>query len=342
MHNTVIVTGGAGFIGSALVRSLLRHTDMRVVTLDALTYAGSLENLREAQGNPRHTFVRADIRDGAAVAEAFRSFTPRGIIHLAAESHVDNSISGPDAFVQTNILGTYTLLQATRAYLESFPEGDRGRFRFHHVSTDEVYGTLGETGYFTESTPFAPNSPYSSTKAASDHLVRAWHHTYGINTVVTNCSNNYGPYQFPEKLIPVILLNALAGRPLPVYGNGKNVRDWLYVDDHAAAITLAFEKGRAGETYNVGCKNDVTNMHVVNTICALLDELAPRKGERYSELIAFVKDRAGHDFRYAVDASKIRTELGWEPSAPFETHLRTTVKWYLENLDWCEKVKKPK
>jgi dTDP-glucose 4,6-dehydratase len=337
MSNTVLVTGGAGFIGSALVRHLLHCTDYRVVTVDALTYSGSLLNLREVEGHPRHAFAHVDIRDEGALAAVFEAHAPRGVIHLAAESHVDNSIKGPRAFVETNVMGTFHLLQcardaAQRAKVEGRP------FRFHHVSTDEVFGSLGPTGSFSEDSPYAPNSPYSATKAGSDHLVRAWHHTYGLDTVVTNCSNNYGPYQYPEKLIPVVILSALAGKPIPVYGNGLQVRDWLYVDDHCAALLAAFERGRPGETYNIGCANDVPNLTVINAICALLDELAPKTGKTHASLITSVADRPGHDVRYAVDASRIQRELGWAPAAPFEKHLRSTVEWYLANLDWCDRV----
>jgi dTDP-glucose 4,6-dehydratase len=337
MAQTLLITGGAGFIGSALVRHLLRKSEYAVVNVDALTYAGSLRNLREIEGHARHTFVQADIRDEGAMHAVFKAHAPCGVIHLAAESHVDKSIAGPGAFIETNILGTYALLQAARAHAESL-KATGGTLRFHHVSTDEVFGALGPTGAFSEETPYAPNSPYSASKAGSDHLVRAWHHTYGLDTVVTNCSNNYGPYQFPEKLIPVVILSALAGKPIPVYGNGLQVRDWLYVDDHCTAILAAFERGRSGETYNVGCANDVTNLTVVSALCALLDEMAPRSGKSYADLITSVTDRPGHDVRYAVEAGKIRRELGWAPSAPFETHLRTTVRWYLDNLAWCEDV----
>jgi dTDP-glucose 4,6-dehydratase len=337
MTKTLLVTGGAGFIGSALARYLISKTDYNVINIDALTYAGSLLNLREVEGNSRHTFVNADICNEDAMRSVFHKHNPQGIIHLAAESHVDNSISGPRAFVDTNIIGTYVLLQAAREHAQATKEKGQ-TFRFHHVSTDEVFGALGPTGAFSEETAYAPNSPYSATKAASDHLVRAWHHTYGLNTVVTNCSNNYGPYQFPEKLIPVVILKALAGQPIPIYGNGMQVRDWLFVDDHCSAIVAAYERGRPGETYNVGCANDVPNLTVVNAICKLLDEMAPKPGQKYSALITSVADRPGHDVRYAVEAGKIQRELGWKPEAPFETHLRSTVRWYLDNLAWCEAV----
>ena len=335
--STLLVTGGAGFIGSALVRKLLRETDHTVVNVDKLTYAGNLESLDGAGDHPRHRFARVDVADAAALRALFEEHRPDGVVHLAAESHVDRSIDGPGAFIHTNVVGTFTLLQEALRHWRALPPG--APFRFLHVSTDEVYGSLGDSGAFTETTPYAPNSPYSASKAASDHLVRAWHHTYGLPVVTTNCSNNYGPYQFPEKLIPLTILNALAGRPLPVYGRGENVRDWLFVDDHCDAILAALARGRPGETYNVGGGAERRNVDVVRAICALVDELAPDAaiGPR-ERLITFVADRPGHDLRYAIDASKIRAALGWAPSAPFEARLRETVAWYLANGAWCARV----
>ena len=327
----ILVTGGAGFIGSALCRHLIHDTQHEVVNFDKLTYAANLESLKSIESNPRYRFVKADICDRAAVDAAFREHKPDGVIHLAAESHVDRSIDGPGEFIKTNVVGTYTLLDVANAYVRDGKSG----FRFHHVSTDEVYGSLGDTGLFTEETAYAPNSPYSASKASSDHLARAWHHTFHLPVVTTNCSNNYGPFQFPEKLIPLVLLRGLAGQELPVYGKGDNVRDWLYVDDHARALALVFEKGGDGEKYNVGGHNEVTNLTVVETICSLLDELAPKK-TKHRELIRFVQDRPGHDKRYAIDASKIERELGWKPRETFETGLKSTVKWYLENRWWWE------
>jgi dTDP-glucose 4,6-dehydratase len=335
--STVLVTGGAGFIGSALVRKLVRETGHAVVNVDKLTYAGNLESLPDVASSPRYAFERVDVADAAAVRRVFAEYAPDGVIHLAAESHVDRSIDGPAAFVETNVVGTFTLLDEALRYARA-RRGGAADFRFLHVSTDEVYGSLGADGRFTESTPYAPNSPYSATKAASDHLVRAWHHTYGLHAVTTNCSNNYGPYQFPEKLIPLMIQRALAGQPLPVYGRGENVRDWLYVDDHADALVAAFERGRPGETYNVGGHNEVRNIDVVHRVCALLDELAPDPAGPYARLVAFVADRPGHDARYAVDASKIQRELGWAPKETFDTGLRKTVAWYLANAAWRERV----
>ncbi len=329
----ILVTGGAGFIGSALCRHLISDTAHEVVNLDKLTYAANLDSLKSLDGNPRYRFVKADICDRAAVDAVFREHKPDGIIHLAAESHVDRSIDGPGEFIKTNIVGTYTLLDIANAYVR---DGHKS-FRFHHVSTDEVYGSLGDTGEFTEETPYAPNSPYSASKASSDHLARAWHHTFHLPVVMTNCSNNYGPFQFPEKLIPLVLLRGLEGKELPVYGKGDNVRDWLYVDDHARALALVFEKGVDGEKYNVGGHNEVANIKVVETICALLDELAP-KAFKHRDLIRFVQDRPGHDKRYAIDASKIERELGWKPRETFETGLKATVAWYLENRWWWEAI----
>jgi dTDP-glucose 4,6-dehydratase len=357
----ILVTGGAGFIGSALIRHLLNDTEHQVLNLDKLTYAGNLESLASVADNPRYQFLQADIVDQAAVSAALAQFQPDAIMHLAAESHVDRSIDGPAAFIQTNIVGTYSLLEATRAYWSGLPEARKQAFRFHHISTDEVYGDLhGVDDLFTESTPYAPSSPYSASKAASDHLVRAWQRTYGLPVLLTNCSNNYGPYHFPEKLIPLVILNALDGKPLPVYGNGQQVRDWLYVEDHARALLKVVSEGQVGETYNVGGHNEQKNLHVVESICALLDELAPRQGDRgaaavpsgslhsphpcgsqagsYNELITFVQDRPGHDQRYAIDAGKIERELGWKPEETFASGLRKTVSWYLANLDWCRRV----
>jgi dTDP-glucose 4,6-dehydratase len=335
--STLLVTGGAGFIGSALVRKLVRETDHTVVNVDKLTYAGNLESLGEVEASPRYHFEQADIADAARVRALFARYRPAGVLHLAAESHVDRSIDGPGEFVQTNVVGTFTLLQESLRHWREASAGGDG-FRFLHVSTDEVFGSLGAAGYFTEETPYAPNSPYSASKAASDHLVRAWHHTYGLPTVTTNCSNNYGPYQFPEKLIPLVIQRALAGEPLPVYGRGENVRDWLYVDDHADALVAAFERGRAGETYNVGGHNEQRNLDVVHALCALLDELAPDPAGPHARLITFVTDRPGHDARYAIDASKTARELGWAPKETFESGLRKTVAWYLANRRWCERV----
>ncbi len=336
---SLFVTGGAGFIGSALVRLLIAESDWRIVNIDKLTYAGNLESLAVLADNHRHVFSHTDIRDRAALDRLFAEHRPAGVIHLAAESHVDRSIHGPADFIETNIVGTYTLLEATRAYWSGLPSESKSGFRFHHVSTDEVYGSLDAEGLFTESTPYRPNSPYSASKAASDHLVRAWRHTYGLPVLITNCSNNYGPCQFPEKLIPLVILHALAGQPLPIYGKGDNVRDWLYVDDHARALRLVFERGVPGETYNIGGHNEKTNLEVVDALCALLDELQPRTdGHAYREQKTFVADRPGHDRRYAIDAAKIERELGWTPAESFETGLRKTVAWYLANPGWIEHV----
>ncbi|RMV42237.1 dTDP-glucose 4,6-dehydratase [Pseudomonas syringae pv. maculicola] len=338
----ILVTGGAGFIGSALIRHLINNTEHDVLNFDKLTYAGNLESLQSIASNTRYEFVQADICDQAKVSAVLERFTPQAIMHLAAESHVDRSIDGPAEFMQTNIVGTYSLLEATRAYWLKLPDVERQAFRFHHISTDEVYGDLhGVDDLFTENTPYAPSSPYSASKAASDHLVRAWHRTYGLPVVVTNCSNNYGPFHFPEKLIPLVILNALAGKPLPVYGNGLQVRDWLYVEDHARALLKVVTEGDVGETYNIGGHNEQKNIDVVRGICSLLDELAPQHPDgvqHYSDLITYVVDRPGHDQRYAIDASKIDNELGWTPEETFESGLRKTVQWYLDNLDWCRRV----
>ena len=331
----VLVTGGAGFIGSALVRHLIAHSPHHVHVLDKLTYAGTLTSLAPVSADPRYGFTRADICDAAAVAKIFASFYPDIVVHLAAESHVDRSIDGPQAFIETNLVGTYTLLQAARHHWDGLTGGRRERFRFHHVSTDEVFGALGDEGLFTETTPYDPRSPYSASKAGSDHLVQAWWHTYGLPITMTNCSNNYGPYHFPEKLIPLMILKALAGEALPVYGRGTNVRDWLFVDDHARAIQMVFERAPTGQTYNVGGNAERRNIDVVTGLCALLDQIKPRAdGKSYAEQISFVADRPGHDFRYAIDASKIREELGWTPQQTFETGLKATVDWYLAHEDW--------
>ncbi|WP_068827478.1 dTDP-glucose 4,6-dehydratase [Pseudomonas sp. BMS12] len=338
----ILITGGAGFIGSALVRHLLQDTTHEVLNLDKLTYAGNLESLASIESHPRYQFLQADIADSQAVSLALAQFQPDAIMHLAAESHVDRSIDGPAAFIQTNIVGTYALLEATRAYWMSLTPERKQAFRFHHISTDEVYGDLhGVNDRFTETTPYAPSSPYSASKAASDHLVRAWQRTYGLPVLITNCSNNYGPYHFPEKLIPLVILNALEGKPLPVYGDGLQVRDWLFVEDHARALFKVVSEGKIGETYNIGGHNEQKNIEVVRAICALLEELAPRKPTglaRYEDLITFVKDRPGHDQRYAIDAGKIERELGWLPQETFASGLRKTVQWYLDNLEWCRHV----
>ncbi|MCG5238973.1 dTDP-glucose 4,6-dehydratase [Azospirillum doebereinerae] len=333
----ILVTGGAGFIGSAVVRQLLAETDLRVVNLDKLTYAANLASLPGAGDNPRYAFEQVDICDGEALRRVFARHQPDAVMHLAAESHVDRSIDGPGEFIQTNIVGTYRLLEAARGHWSALPDDRKAGFRFHHISTDEVFGSLGAEGFFTETTAYSPNSPYSASKASSDHMVRAWHETYGLPVVLTNCSNNYGPYHFPEKLIPLVILKGLAGQPLPVYGAGDNVRDWLYVEDHARALRLVVEKGRVGESYNIGGHNERTNLEVVRGICALLDEMAPA-GAPHDRLITFVADRPGHDKRYAIDADKIERELGWRPQETFETGLRKTVAWYLANRPWWEAV----
>ena len=334
----ILVTGGAGFIGSALIRHLIAETTHTVVNVDKLTYASSPEALASAKDDPRFRLEQVDIADAATLAQIFSQHQPDAVMHLAAESHVDRSIDGPSEFIQTNIVGTFRLLETALAYYQALTDARKQAFRFHHVSTDEVYGSLGPTGLFTETTPYAPNSPYSASKAASDHLVRAWHHTYGLPVVVTNCSNNYGPYQFPEKLIPLMILNALDGKPLPVYGKGDNVRDWLYVEDHVRALMLVLERGRLGEEYNVGGNNEKKNIEVVREICSLLDELRPSVRDRHETLITYVQDRPGHDQRYAIDAGKLRRELGWMPRENFSTGLRKTVHWYLKNREWCSLV----
>ena len=335
MTKRILVTGGAGFIGSALVRHLIRNTQHEVLVFDKLTYAGTLTSLEPVSDNPRYRFVQADICDAEAVAKAMRDFDPDIVAHLAAESHVDRSIDGPKDFIETNIVGTYVLLQAARTHYDALNDDRRRHFRFHHVSTDEVFGSLGDEGFFTEETPYDPRSPYSASKAGSDHLVRAWWHTYGLPVTVTNCSNNYGPYHFPEKLIPLMIVKALAGEPLPVYGRGENVRDWLFVEDHARAIHTVFEKAEPGSTYNVGGHAERRNIDVVNGLCSILDHIKPRAEKAsYTKQIAYVTDRPGHDFRYAIDSSKLEKDLGWKPQESFETGLEKTVRWYLENERW--------
>ncbi|HEY6093524.1 MAG TPA: dTDP-glucose 4,6-dehydratase [Gallionellaceae bacterium] len=333
----ILITGGAGFIGSAVVRQFIHETDATVINVDKLTYAGNLQSLSSVASNPRYLFEHVDICNAVEVARLFREHQPDAVMHLAAESHVDRSITGPATFIQTNIVGTYTLLEAARNYWSALDLSRKQAFRFHHISTDEVYGSLGETGFFTEDTAYQPNSPYSASKASSDHLVRAWHHTYGLPVVTTNCSNNYGPYHFPEKLIPLMILNAVDGKALPIYGKGDNIRDWLYVDDHARALRLVLARGKVGEVYNIGGWNEKTNLEVVHAICTILDELHPQ-GAPHARLITYVQDRPGHDHRYAIDASKIARELGWKPMETFESGLRKTVEWYLNSPDWVDNV----
>ena len=333
------MTGGAGFIGSALARNLISDTDHEVLVFDKLTYAGVKESLEPVANSSRFQFVQGDICDGEAVGSLLQDYRPDVVAHLAAESHVDRSIDGPGEFIQTNLVGTFVMLQRALDYWRTLDDERKSAFRFHHISTDEVFGSLGDEGYFTEETPYDPRSPYSASKAGSDHLVRAWGHTYGLPVLVTNCSNNYGPYHFPEKLIPLIIIRALAGEPLPVYGDGSNVRDWLFVEDHARALRMVFEKGKPGETYNVGGNAERRNIEVVNAICAALDRLNPRAdGVGYADQISFVKDRPGHDHRYAIDASKIRDEIGWEPQVTFEDGIERTVRWYLDRRDWWEPI----
>lgn len=347
MAKRIIVTGGAGFIGSALIRMLIKETDAEVLNLDKLTYAGNLSSLKEVADSPRYHFSKTDICDRPAVGKVFADFKPDAIMHLAAESHVDRSIDGPLEFVRTNVLGTAALLDAALEYWRALPAERKPAFRFQHISTDEVYGQLGKTGFFTEHTPYDPRSPYSASKASSDHMVKAWFHTYGLPTLITNCSNNYGPYHFPEKLIPLVILNALDGKPLPIYGKGENIRDWLYVEDHARALRCVLEKGVPGETYNVGGHNERTNLQVVTAICEALDAL---KSDRlaalgvpsFKSLITFVKDRPGHDLRYAIDPTKLEAELGWRPQESFDTGIRKTVHWYLENDWWWRPIREQK
>ena len=338
----ILVTGGAGFIGSAVVRHIIEQTADAVVVVDKLTYAGNLASLAPVAGSERFAFEQVDICDSAALTRIFNEYQPDAVMHLAAESHVDRSIDGPAAFIETNIVGTYTLLEAARAWWNGLAEEKKSAFRFHHISTDEVYGDLHSADdFFTETTPYAPSSPYSASKASSDHLVRAWLRTYGLPTLITNCSNNYGPYHFPEKLIPLMILNALAGKPLPVYGNGQQIRDWLYVEDHARALYQVVTEGAVGETYNIGGHNERKNLDVVETLCALLEELVPHKPQgvaHYRDLITYVADRPGHDLRYAIDAAKIERELGWVPQETFESGMRKTVQWYLANETWWKQV----
>lgn len=341
----IFVTGGAGFIGSAVIRQLINKTDITVINVDALTYAGNLESLDSVSKHPRYYFEHADIRDREAMEIIFQEYQPNAIMHLAAESHVDRSIDGPAEFIETNIIGTYNLLEVARQYWQkcgqSPTSNDEKNFIFHHISTDEVFGSLGEEGLFIESSSYQPNSPYSASKASSDHLVRAWHHTYGLPIVITNCSNNYGPYQFPEKLIPLMILNAISGKALPIYGKGDQIRDWLYVEDHARALVKVVQDGVDGETYNIGGHNEKTNLEVVKTLCSILDELVPDHPgeiERYEELITYVEDRPGHDMRYAIDASKIDRELDWHPVETFETGIKKTVEWYLNHKTWWQQI----
>jgi dTDP-glucose 4,6-dehydratase len=335
-----MITGGAGFIGSAVVRHLIETTAHEVCVVDKLTYAGNLDNLTSVAGDPRYQFKQADICDARAMRQICESFRPDTIMHLAAESHVDRSIDGPGAFIETNVVGTYVLLQCAREHWQKLSLTEQARFRFHHVSTDEVFGSLGQDGLFQETSPYQPNSPYSASKAASDHLARAWHHTFGMPVVVSNCSNNYGPYHFPEKLIPLAILNALEGKPIPVYGDGGNVRDWLYVEDHARALLQIALRGRPGESYNVGGACETTNLDVARRICRLMDKMAPDKSRGpYARLIVYVTDRPGHDQRYAIDAGKIKRELGWEPHETFDTGLRKTVRWYLDNPHWWQRIR---
>jgi dTDP-glucose 4,6-dehydratase len=346
LSKTIIVTGGAGFIGSAVIRYVIAtHPDIKIINVDKLTYAGNLESLSDVDDKPNYQFEQVDICDANEIDRIFTQYQPDAIMHLAAESHVDRSIDGPAEFIQTNIAGTYTLLEAARQYWLQLDDQNQTSFRFHHVSTDEVYGSLGKEGLFTETSTYKPNSPYSASKAASDHLVRAWHKTYGLPIVLTNCSNNYGPYQFPEKLIPLVTLNALAGKPLPIYGKGDQIRDWLYVDDHARALYRVLTQGKVGETYNIGGHNEKQNIEVIETICSILEELVPEHPagvKAYKDLISYVADRPGHDQRYAIDANKIKNDLGWVPEETFESGMKKTIQWYLDNSEWCERVQSGK
>ena len=338
----IFVTGGAGFIGSAVIRHLINSTSDEVINIDKLTYAGNLESLVSVSDNQRYHFEQVDICNASRIAELFAKYKPDAVMHLAAESHVDRSIDGPAAFIETNIIGTYTLLEAARKYWRTLDVTGKENFRFHHISTDEVYGSLGKEGFFTEQSRYEPNSPYSASKASSDHLVRAWNATYGLPIIITNCSNNYGPYQFPEKLIPLVILNALEGKALPIYGKGEQIRDWLYVEDHARALYKVISEGAVGETYNIGGHNEKTNLEVVHTLCTILEELVPNHPagiSKYSDLITFVADRPGHDYRYAIDSTKTTQQLSWVPEETFETGIRKTVEWYLANQEWCQHVK---
>jgi dTDP-glucose 4,6-dehydratase len=337
----ILVTGGAGFIGSAVIREIIANSDDEVLNVDCLTYAGNLDNLRDVDESRRYAFKQVDICNKADIEAVINEFKPHIIMHLAAESHVDRSIEDPGAFIQTNVIGTYNMLSAAMTYYSALDDNQKTLFRFHHVSTDEVYGSLGKEGLFTEETPYSPNSPYSASKASSDHFVRAWHETYGLPVVVTNCSNNYGPYHFPEKLVPLMILNALEGKALPVYGDGQQIRDWLYVEDHARALLVAAKSGASGETYNIGGHNEIKNIDVVKVICRALDKKVSVKPEginRFEDLIKFVEDRPGHDVRYAIDASKIARELDWKPIESFETGIEKTIDWYLENTNWCDDI----
>ncbi|GAA6203345.1 dTDP-glucose 4,6-dehydratase [Thalassotalea sp. SU-HH00458] len=341
MSKTIFITGGAGFIGSALVRFLIKNTDNIIVNYDKLTYAGNLESLGCIDKDPRYHFIKGDICDQKQLGEAFNNFSPDIVMHLAAESHVDRSIDGPVDFIKTNIVGTYTLLEVAKKHYSSISNSQQKSFRFHHISTDEVYGDLGTTGLFTENTPYQPSSPYSASKASSDHLVRAWHRTYNLPIIITNCSNNYGPFHYPEKLIPLVILNALKGDPLPIYGNGKQIRDWLYVDDHVQALYKVVCEGGIGETYNIGGFNEKSNLEVVETICSILNKKIKNKPQniaKFEQLITFVPDRPGHDVRYAIDASKIEKELKWKPENTFESGIEKTINWYINNVNWCDQV----